>query len=100
MIASISAKQMYFSVFLTFFLNTEPGMEGVLQSCCCFVLKEDDLYDSCNNKTQVRSQRVPDKKSHQEKKEVSVKKRCKNAEPRCNIKETLALFYTIIDMQE
>jgi len=29
-----------------FFLNTEPGMEGVLQSCCCFVLKEDDLYDS------------------------------------------------------
>ena len=60
MIASTSAKQMYFFVFLTFFLNTEPGMEGVLQSCCCFVPKEDDLYDSCKNKTQVRSQRVPD----------------------------------------
>ena len=29
-----------------------------------------------------------------------LKKRCRNVEPRCNIKETLALFYTIIDMQE
>jgi hypothetical protein len=29
-----------------FFLNTELGMEGVLQSCCCLWLKEDDLYGS------------------------------------------------------
>ena len=70
MIASTFAKQKYFFVFLTFFLNTEPGMEGVLQSCCCFVLKEDDLYDSCKNKTQVRSQQVLDTKSHQEKKGI------------------------------
>lgn len=27
-----------------FFLNSERGMEGVLQSCCCLWLKEDDLY--------------------------------------------------------
>ena len=75
MIASTSTKPIYFFVFfLTFFLNTEPGMEGVLQSCCCFVLKEDDLYDSCKNKTQVRSQPVFDTKSHQEKKKASVKK--------------------------
>jgi hypothetical protein len=32
--------------YWVFFLNTEPGMEGILQSCCYLWLKEDDLYGS------------------------------------------------------
>ena len=97
MIASTSAKQMYFFVFLTFFLNTEPGMEGVLQSCCCFVLKEDDLYDSCKNKTQVRSLSESLILDHIKRKRRYL---LKKGAAMLNQGETLALFYIIIDMQE